>query len=510
MRLRHFLLLSFFAFCFAPITLRAQSAPQHDIKCGTPLKRHHAKGHNPQFALPPNPHDSLFSPSRRFLIHFDAATSDTDSVTAPAYAQRAAEEADSAYAFEIGDLGYTAPEFSMNGHYDIYLKPVHLDPNNAYYGATYWLDNGELPNGPSGIARTRAYCIIDNSFKSNIYYTHGYDALRVTVFHEFFHVIQFSGYGQPDENGIFFQEMSSVWMEWLSSPHVHDYINYVGGYLHALDLTFQPLQVPQPIRIYGEYLFLAYLSERFDTSFVKEMWTNYRDVTSDPVTAMDLTLRKHGSSFCQEYERFGAEVIQTGRRFRGVSILPDAQVLPVDTIPLSRLRADSTMLFTTDALSLQFAASGNGADTCFAIIARDTNRALQDNGSIIFFAAGGDSLSLTTPEAYCDTEVCSSSILAADLAFPNPFVVTPTKPGLAYIQASTSAHPPVSTILDIFSINGTKIRHSEASAEPVRETWNATWDGRDDIGAMVESGEYLYTLKVDGALKVGKIVVVRK
>ena len=510
MRTRILSILSVLAFLICSDRLCAQTVREHDIKCGTPLNHIHAKGAVPQFALPKSLPDSLFSPSHRFLIHFDATTKDTDSVTAPAYAQRAAMEADSAYEFEVGVLGYSAPEFTMNGHYDIYLSPVHLDPNGAYYGATFWLDNGSLASSASGVSRTRAYCIIDNSFKSNIYYTHGYDALRVTVFHEFFHVVQFSGYGQPNSDEIFFQEMSSVWMEWLSSPYVRDYFNYVGGYLHALDLSFQPVQVPQPIRIYGEYLFVAFLSQRYGPGILKDIWSTYRDSTSDPISAIDQTLRHHGSSFCQEYQRFGAEVIQTGRRFRGVSLLPDAETLPVDTVRVSILRPDSTMDFTTVAMSLQFAASGNGSDTCFAVIARDTDRAFQSNGSLRFFAAGGDTLTYDKPTAYCDTEVCSTSILTADIIFPNPFLINPGVASTAFIQASLASRPPVSIVLDIFSISGTKIRHSEAKAEPVRGTWNATWDGRDDIGQLVESGEYVYTLKVDGALKVGKIVVVRK
>jgi flagellar hook assembly protein FlgD len=68
-------------------------------------------------------------------------------------------------------------------------------------------------------------------------------------------------------------------------------------------------------------------------------------------------------------------------------------------------------------------------------------------------------------------------------------------------------------VMNIMDLNMNEVRatkYTSTTLVPFKGSWNATWDGRDDNGKLVASGEYLYSLHVDGALKVGKIVVVRK
>ncbi|MDP4198721.1 MAG: hypothetical protein Q8922_13875 [Bacteroidota bacterium] len=480
---------------------------QHSIKCLTPHQVLNPKSAKLLSVFPTGFRDSIFSPSGRFLIHYNANASNADSITAPDYVERARVELDSAYNFEIDQLGYPQPAFTRGAHYDIFLSPLHLILSPPY-GATYVLAENPLPASPSGNERRRSYIVIDNAFTDVAYYTKGFDALRITIFHEFFHLVQFADYGWPTQEDVYFQELSSVWMEWLSTPGVKDYLQYAGSYMHTIDLPFD--RSPD-LGIYGEYLWDAYLTHRFDTSIVKEIWANYRDATSDPITAFGLALEHHGSSWCPEYEQFGAALAQSGRRYTGASFLPDATVLPLDTLPIHVLPHDSTWSFVSLALSLQFPEFGLGADTCVAVISRDTDRSLQDNGSFVFFVSGNEKLTVDHPEAYCDTELCSTPLVAGPDVFPNPLVVRSSE-DFAYILASTNARQPVSTVLDVYSLGQVLVRHTDMGnrAIPVRETWNATWDGRDDLGHTVQSGEYIYKLRVDGALKVGKIVVVRK
>lgn len=484
---------------------------QESTKCFTGGAPSNPKAPRPLFSLPTEFRDSLSSPSGRFMLHYDATNSISDSVTTIEYIRRAAEECDSAYNFEIGELGYTAPAFTNGSHYDFYVTPLHLLQDHPY-GATYWLDSDALPDAPSGTKRRRSYCKIENSFADPAYHTHGYDALRVTIFHEFFHMTQFSGYGvpmPPFANYTFFQEMSSAWMEMRSTPEVKDYLQYAKHYLSNLELSFDHMP---GLGIYGEYLFLAYLSNRYGDNIIRECWQNYRDSTTDPISAIDLALHKHGTSWCQEYEKFGTELMQIGTRFTGVSELPDAPRLPLDALVIHKLAVDSNWHFITYALSLTFAESGVGNDTCDAVLARDTNRLLPGDGSLTFLGSGRDSVSVAEPLAYCDTIICTLPAITGIDVFPNPFVLAAGDQDSAFIQAASNAKSPVSTILDIYSMRGTHVRHydMEANAVPVRGTWNATWNGRDDLGKPVPGGEYLLKLRVDGALKVGKIVLVRE
>ena len=455
--------------------------------------------------------DSVFSPSGRFLIFYDSIASDTDSTATPAFVERARNELDSAYAFEIDSLGYTPPAFTIDSHYNIYIAPFHIDPQFEAYGATFPLDGGDLASAPSGAERTRSYIIVDNSFNDSIYATHGLNALRITLFHEFFHMIQFSGYAHPPSDEIFIQEMSSVWMEWLSTPTVKDYLNYVWQYLSTLYTEFDLT----PSNGYGQYIYFAYLTHRFnDTSFVKEIWEYYRDSSNDPMTCIEQVLEKHETNFCSEYERFGTELMQAGSRYTGNSLLPDAQVLPTDTIQVYLLPPDSSLQFVTDALSLQFAGIGSCDETCIEIIARDTNRSEQSNASIAFTSLGSPALlMLDDPAAYCDTELCQFFLAATSpglQVFPDPFISNGFDS--VYLLASSCTQP-IAVVMNIMDLNMNEVRSTKFTSTtlvPFKGAWNATWDGRDDNGKLVASGEYLYSLHVDGAMKLGKIVVVRK
>ena len=176
--------------------LRAQQTRTHPIKCANPelsrAKLQNPKGKIPQhtgWAFPTNFDDSLASPSGRYMIYFDLKNADADNNTALSYAQLAANQADSAYDFEMGVLGYTPPALTIFGHYAFVLAPEHS--GDEAYGETRILEGGQLPNAPDGNERWRAYSVVDNSFESSIYATHGGSALRITIFHEFFHVTHF-------------------------------------------------------------------------------------------------------------------------------------------------------------------------------------------------------------------------------------------------------------------------------------------------------------------------------
>lgn len=496
--------------CLLTVASIGRAQVRHPVKCLTPHQIRNPKAAKPLFEYPTVFRDSILSRSGLFLIHYDASSNTADSITAPDYVQRAAAEADSAYEFEIVQLGYPQPAFTRGSHYDLFLSPLHLIQPSPPYGATYVLDENPLPASPSGNDRRRSYVVVDNAFTDAAYTTKGFDALRITIFHEFFHLVQFADFGWPTQDDVYFQEMSSVWMEWLSTPYVKDYLQYAPSYMNNLELRFDLMP---DLGKYGEYLFAAYLSNEYGEDIVRNIWEQYRDNTTDPITAIDLGLSSYlrGDTWRNEYMFFGVYLIRTGRHFAGWSYIPDASTLPFDTLVLHKLKRDSTWSFSTSALSLTFAETGD-VDTCITIIARDTNRNLQSNGSLTFFGNGADSLSLDSSQAYRIGKVCFNPLRDSLQVFPQPFILQNGAQDIVYFVASSRYTPPVSTVLDIYSISGTHVRQHDMGAKAVsfREDWCATWDGLDDLGHAVESGEYIYKLKVDGALKVGKIVVVRK
>ncbi len=462
-----------------------------------------AKGKSPfaiGYDLPAGYTDSLASPSGRFMIYYDTNSTTADSNTTLAFAEQAAVEADSAYAFEIQDLGYTAPEFTSDNHYNIYLAPLHS--GDRAYGATYTYR--QLSSSPSGNERWRTFTQVDDQFHSHVYATLGYDALRITIFHEFFHATQFSGYGTPPSlpNYIYFQEMSSVWMEWLSTPRVKDYLQYVGSYLSHLNLEFD---LPVDVGEYGEYLYFAYLTKRFqDTSIIKKIWTYYRDSSTDPIACIDAVLHDYGSSFCNEYQNFGAQLMQVANPALTPDI-SDPTLLPIGSVPITEAPMGQPTPFTDNALSLNFISTSSGNESCLEVFARDTDRAVQSTATITFPGLGTPpNLTFDIPTNYCDTELCTGGVQV----YPNPFISTGST--VAYLLASTGPNQPASVAMNILGLDMNEIRSTKVPAVAYKGSWDAVWDGRDDNGKLVPSGEYFYTLHVDGMLKVGKVIVVKK
>jgi hypothetical protein len=468
------------------------------VKCGT--ERAFLKGAKAPTEVPNILHDSLRSPAGRFMIHFDATASNPDSVTTQQFAEQAARLADSAYDFEIGVLGYTAPPMSSEDHYDILLTPK---PFGAY-GATVPLADGDLGRSPSGLGRTKSYVIADNRFTDAIYATKGYDALRITIFHEFFHVIQFASYGHASTN-TYFQEMSSVWMEMVSSPGVLDWLTPgalgTGAYFKTLDLSWYQ----SPTGGYGQGIYLKYLDTLYGRGIVRDIWSYLSETDPNPLTAVDAVLRQHGSNFCKAYLGFGVEAFQSGRRFTTHTLLPNASALPTDSLPVVQL--DSTITnFTALPSSLKFFVRGFGADTCAIVLSRSTDRSIV-SGDVRMPIEGQSVLNVSDASSICDTTFCLAPPALIATVSPNP--VGPAYPGPVYFVANRGAAKPASVLLDVFTITMVPLAHAEKSAEPYGATYRIAWDARDDAGRDLPSGEYIYALTVDGKRSVGKFVIVR-
>lgn len=165
---------------------------------------------------------SALSPSGNFRIHYtlsgDHAVQFTNINEIPEYVIEAGLAADSAYNIIVNELGFLPPirDNGLDGdEYDIYIKEY----NGTYYGET------PVSSGTN----YATYLIIDNDFSEPNYYTKGLDALRVTIAHEFFHMVQLR-YSNPfesyDTNPNWF-EISSVWFEEKCYPEINDYQLYV-------------------------------------------------------------------------------------------------------------------------------------------------------------------------------------------------------------------------------------------------------------------------------------------
>lgn len=470
------------------------------MKCGTPrqVKEFFArkdKHQTPQFyPLPPRLSDSAVSPSGRFRIHFNTTG---DSAATNEYVQSVAALADEAYEFEVVALNYPKPAYTFSDSmWHIYI----VDFPAAIYGFTSPLDSGLIGFSPSGLPKYRSYIEIDNNFAEHP--TSGVNGARITIFHEFHHVIQFGSYGFHAEE-LKIHEMTSVWMEMRSSPSIPDYLLYLPKYLRTINKSFTSAGDVG----YSQGIWLQFLEKRFGDEVIQEMWEYYSNNSHKLLMAMDEVLLNRSSSFCNEYKRFGGELFFTGKRYRGISIFPDAGRIPIDS--LTYIIQDTGKSYTYDFLfeaSLNLYAAGVGNDTCVVSVSRSPEFILSSD-TITIFDMNSYRATYQIPVTFCDTIVGGKETNAE--AFPMPFVISSDKNETVKLFAKGS-NPSTKPRLGIYTVDMKLVRYIEAAAMPLSGRYYMEWDGRDDIGKYVSSGVYIYSIEVDGERRQGKLVAVRK
>jgi len=274
------------------LVLITLSFPQSLIKCG--LEDLHTGGDLLRTDPPVN-QTSHLSPEGIFYIHYDTTAvgsadhrplpGDDNMNNIPDFVEMVAIMADSAHHLLVDILGYDSQPPDQDGIYDIYLRD---DLNAGWYGVTYY--NSTMQNGSS-------FIVIDNDFSPEEgFYTTGYDAMKVTVIHEFFHGIQF-GYSAAvtAPGGIdnrFFYEMSSTWLEDVAVPEVNDYLslrsNFFSDPAKSIDDTNG-----YSVALYCHYLATTIegLPDEHDTHILREMWTNFSNAShKNAMTSMEYIL----------------------------------------------------------------------------------------------------------------------------------------------------------------------------------------------------------------------------
>ncbi|MFH2036071.1 MAG: MXAN_6640 family putative metalloprotease [Candidatus Zixiibacteriota bacterium] len=315
-------------------------------------------------ALPPRPILSFTfdSPGGHFKIHYN--TSGTDAVYLPGtdvnpadgvpdYVNGIAIAADSAWQAEIVTLGYTQPlSDGTNGgdsKVDIYIE--NLGPQ--YYGVTY-PDTTGLPYYQQSVA---AFLILDNDYNMPPYNSSSalerrLDAARVTIAHEFFHVIHYTlDYTEYETQGTYdalpWWEMTASWMEEYVFDDVDDYYAYIHSYLNY---PYQGLRYVfgNTLHQYGACIFPLFLAERWDPIIIKTAWnkcreygtgTQFMQAVSDAIsehTGGAYNLRTAFNEFAVWNFFTGTRASRTpaGYGFSEASnyyMIPDSMLFPIDT-----------------------------------------------------------------------------------------------------------------------------------------------------------------------------------
>lgn len=247
----------------------------------------------------------------------------------PDWVYETGKTAERAYRILVDTLKFQPPPPDNNidgAEIDIFIK----NWGGIYYGMTYPED--EVISTSRHYDWT-SYIVIDNDYVESGYYTQGFDALHVTVAHEFFHMIQL-GYNWWESNGLpgvssscgdrYFLEWCSVWFEERAYPKVNDYYNYLYDYFYYPSYSMWSNQY-----WYALEIFLRFILDRYGEELLVKIWDQikykyafqaFEEVMSD----------ENGVELSHVWNEFCRSCYYTGQRFdENLALSSDAKDFPL-------------------------------------------------------------------------------------------------------------------------------------------------------------------------------------
>jgi hypothetical protein len=470
---------------------------------------------------------SILSPSGHFRIHYD-----NSGVNKPQYdanlsvqenVNQLALALDSAYSFEVNFLGFPPPPIdSMRGGdnaYDIYIEDM------GDYGNTSF--ENEIAPG-----KWNSYIAIDNDFKEVYYYTHGFDAARVTVAHEFNHAIQIGNYNYRDAD-LFFHELTSTSMEEFVFNTSNDYYGYLRNYFNAPEKTFSEHNG------YDLAIWNIYLKEIYGFPIIKRQWEFY--INNPALSAINSSIveaSNGSSSFKTELSTFGIWSFYTDYRAVSGKYFPEAINYPPIKIASSSTFSSTSFPLQISSQPLSnyfidiFVPGNNRTDTITTkITGGDLARALENPGNNLLasFTLSSDSTDgarkvvnnyfakfSSSRDVFLETYFFNNQIVQGNLIeyaeidnpYPNPFNY---KNAMNNNQLSLPVSYNEMKNADVYIYSsGMNLVYSgnrNIFADPLTNKFVITWNGMDSSGKKLPTGVYIYITNSNGNLKKGKIVI---
>lgn len=375
----------------------ADSTPALPARCGTieALSLSKARGKIlARYTLS----DSVLSSAGHFRVHYNTTGTDAPSTTdgdlngIPDYVDSTLIYLEYAWSLEVTTLGYNPPrgDTGLGGgrEIDVYLKDLG---SQGIYGVTY------STNDSSGTAS--AYMVVDNDFQNSIYtVTKGYDALKVTTAHEFFHVIQF-GYSTSESLG-WWMEQTATWMEDQAWSNVNDYIAYL--YYFFKDGKKYPLDKANGSFEYGAVLWPTYLASTFGNAIIRSSWEKARLNPYSPYSNMSsfftplIAAYSDSATFASALNEFGCWNFFTVSRAPSGQFYTDGSEFKYSMSMDDTLETDpssvslSTIYLTSNYVEILFAGSWSGATDAIAVKTTPSTTGRTHKSSLIFYTGTSD------------------------------------------------------------------------------------------------------------------------
>lgn len=293
------------------VVLTGQVPGDHPIKCGWGVHPHLMQARIAAVQLQPDRHMTYISPDGAFAVHYDTtARGDVDHSPplkpaqpdgTPDWVVKVAAALSWSRYILVDSLGYAPAPLDDDSIFDVYLQ----ENDGGLYGETVYRDRDTYQLIPP-------YIEMDNDFaKDENYYTHGIDAARITVAHEYFHAVQLS-YRYPNSDG-FFYELSSTWFEDVAYPEVNDWVPWfdtnVRGYTAIANDPEQPMSWTSgyDLAVFGHYLTATF----GDMDIMRQIWARFK--LTGATNAIEERVMAHGSNLTCAWTDFIAKLFFNGR-----------------------------------------------------------------------------------------------------------------------------------------------------------------------------------------------------
>ncbi len=428
-----------------------------------------------------------------------------------------------AYRTEVDTLGYREPiGFSINGYFEVFIETM---PD---YGYTVPLN----PNPSDPNAYTSEIHV--NSNYGSGFYTHGYDALRVTCAHEFHHAIQLSYVYTYGTEGWYY-EITSTWMEDVVYTEVNDYYAYLPVFFNQAD---QSLNTFNGSHEYGACVWNHFIAKHYGNNVIRKSWENMP--TRNAVNSINDALQSEtGSDLSEASGEFSVWNYFTRARADSVNFYPEALYYPAIKLAVKTGLTDTVLSKTLTNLAANYYSFITGgyenyslnftsdvSANYFDIITVVTN-AVSGKKNITHHPGGGrisvnnlvqgDTLTaivanVQIPGIINGTYQYSLNLKANSTVgfYPNPLVLKEVPEINWRFRLLTDSE----VRIDVYSISGKLVRRldygtvSAGSHDGAVES-SLRWNGRDAGGNPLPSGVYIYKFTADGFKEMGKIAIVR-
>jgi hypothetical protein len=289
------------------------------------------------------------------------------------------------WGFRVPPRDGSLPSNGGDDRFDVYL----LDFGGSADGA-FRVDS--CPNSEICIG----YMVQENDFAGYNYPSFS-EATKILGSHEFFHATQ-AAYDTGQD--VVVSEATAVWATERYDPESSDFERFIGAYLQRPDRSLDSAPAgPVPASAYGTALFFQFLSERYGSAIVRELWErleNTQGAASEPqdqanptwVPQLDALLQqKYQSSFANAFETFATWNLSTGPAANPSVSYQRGADYPAPTVSQATLPIAGQSLRVFYASTQYFRAELNGQTQLSAQLFDDPLNEGDDTQGLVLVAA---------------------------------------------------------------------------------------------------------------------------